>query len=87
MQCLIFMKLGMWVLLGTSVTHAVCCHQIHINSSFAYLFRLADNNNNNKVNNPEFCMGYSDETWFVDSSALKYYPCVLLLLLICILST
>ena len=26
-------------------------------------------------------MGYSDETWYVVRSALKYYPCVLLLLM------
>ena len=26
----------------------------------------------------EFCMGYSDETWYVCSSGLMYYPCVLL---------
>ena len=26
-------------------------------------------------------MGYSDKTWYVGSSALKYYPCVLLLLM------
>ena len=35
-------KLGVWVVLGTSVTHVVCRHQMRIlNSSFAYLFRLA----------------------------------------------
>ena len=22
-----------------------------------------------------FCMGYSDKTWYVGSSGLKYYPC------------
>ena len=26
-------------------------------------------------------MGYSDKAWYVGSSALKYYPCVLLLLM------
>ena len=52
-------------------------HQMRIfNSWFAYLFLLA---NNNKGKYPEFYMGYSDETWYVGSSALKYYPCVLLL--------
>ena len=30
-------------------------------------------------------MGYSDKTWYVGSSGLKYYPCVLLSM--CILST
>ena len=76
MQWLIFMKLGMWVVLDTSVTH-VCRHQIHIlNSSFAYLFWLA---NNNKGKYPEFYVGYSDETWYVSRNALKYYQCVVLL--------
>ena len=33
------MKPGMWVVMGTSTTHMVCCHQMHIfNTSFAYLF-------------------------------------------------
>ena len=52
-------------------------------TSFTYLFWLA---NNNKVKYPEFYIGYSNETWYVGRSALKYYPCVLLLS-ICILST
>ena len=35
-------KLGIGVVLGTCVTHVVCHHQMRIlNSSFAYLFRLA----------------------------------------------
>ena len=33
------MKLGMWVVMGTSTTHVVCHHQMRIfNTSFAYLF-------------------------------------------------
>ena len=44
--------------------------------SVAYLFWLA---NNKKCNYQEFCMGYSDETWYVSRSGLKYYQCVLLL--------
>ena len=33
------MKLGMWVVMGTSTTHVVCRHQMCIfNTSFAYLF-------------------------------------------------
>ena len=64
------MKLGMWVVLGTSVTHVVCRHQMCILiTSFAYLFWLA---NNNKVKYSEFYMGESDETWNVGSNALKY---------------
>ena len=67
----------MWIVVGTSVTHVVCCHQIHIlNSSFAYLFWLA---NNERGKNQEFSMRYNDETWYVSSSGLKYYPCALLL--------
>ena len=33
------MKLGMWVVMGTSTTHVVCRQQMRIfNTSFAYLF-------------------------------------------------
>ena len=63
MQWPIFIKLGMWVVGGTSITHVVCCHRMRIfNPSFAYLFWLA---NNKKVKYPEFCMGYIDETWYM----------------------
>ena len=60
--------------MGTSTTHVVCRHQMHIfNTSFAYLFWLA---NDKKVKYPEFCMGYIDETWYVGlSDGHKYYPC------------
>ena len=71
----IFIKLGMWVVGGTSATHVVCHHQMRIfNTSFAYLFWLANNKN---VKYPEFCMGYIDETWYVGSGGggHKYYPC------------
>ena len=38
----------MWVVMGTSTTHVVYLHQMRIfNTSFAYLFRLA---NNKKIN-------------------------------------
>ena len=57
------MKLGMWVVMGTSTTHTC---------DLAYLFWLA---NNKKVKYLEFCMGYSDETWYVGSDGHKYYPC------------
>ena len=37
--CATLMKPGLWVVMGTSTTHVICCHQIHIfNTSFAYLF-------------------------------------------------
>ena len=37
------MKFGMWVVMGTSITHVVCRHQMSIfNASFAYLFYLAN---------------------------------------------
>ena len=68
------MKLGMWVVMGTSrsTTHVVYHHQMCIfNTSFAYLFWLA---NNKKVKYSEFCMGYMDETWYVGSGGHKYYP-------------
>ena len=48
-----------------------------LSSSFVYLFWLA----NEKCKYQEFCMGYSDETWCVGRNGLKYYPCVLLLLM------
>ena len=66
------MKLGMWVVMGTSTTHVVCHRQMRIfNTSFAYLFWLA---NNNKGKYPEFWMGYSDKTWYVGSDGHKYHP-------------
>ena len=69
----IFVKLGMWVEGGTDTTHVVCCHRMRIfNTSFAYLFWLA---NNKKVKYLEFCIGYNDETWYVASDGHKYYPC------------
>ena len=41
------------------------------NTAFAYLFWLA---NNNEGKFSEFCMGYSDETWYVGSGGgQKYY--------------
>ena len=67
------MKIGMWVVMGTSTAHVICCHWMHIfNASFAYLFWLA---NNKKGKYPEFCIGYIDETWYVDSDGHKYYSC------------
>ena len=70
------MKLDMWVEMGKSTTHVVCCHRMRIfDSSFAYLFPLA---NNKKVKYQEFCMSYMDETWYVGSDGHKYYPCGLL---------
>ena len=44
MQWPIFVKLGMWVVGDTSITHVVCRHGMRIfYTSFAYLFWLADN--------------------------------------------
>ena len=66
------MKLGMWVVMGTSTTHVVCRHQVSIsNTSFAYLFSLS---NNKKGKYPEFCMRHSDETCYVGCGGHKYYP-------------
>ena len=57
---------------GTSSTHVVCHYQMRIfNTSFAYLFWLA---NNKKVKYPEVCMGYVDETWYVDSGGTQVLP-------------
>ena len=48
MQWPIFVKLGMWVLGGTSTTHMVCHHLMHIsNTSLAYLFWLVNNKKSN----------------------------------------
>ena len=47
----IFVKLGIWVVGGTSTTHVVCHHQMRIfETSFAYLLWLA---NYKKVKYPE----------------------------------
>ena len=62
----------MWVVVGRSITNMGCHHQMCIfNTSFAYLFLLA---NNKKGKYSEFCIGYSDETWYVGSGGQKYYP-------------
>ena len=58
---------------GTGTTHVVCRHWMPItNTSFAYLFWLATSNK--KVKYPEFCMGYIDETFYVDSDEHKHFP-------------
>ena len=68
------MKLGMWVVMGTSTTYVICHHRICIfDTLFAYLIWLA---NNKKVKYPEFCMGHSDETWYAGSGGYKNNPCV-----------
>ena len=41
-----------------------------LNTSFAYLFWLA---NNKKVKYPEFYMGYIDGTWYVGIDGHYYY--------------
>ena len=43
------------------------------NTSFAYLFWLA---NNNKGKYSELCTGYIDETWYVGSGGYKNSPWV-----------
>ena len=71
-------KLGVWVVLGTSVTHVVCRHQMCIlNSSFAYLFTLAITRKasiQSSIWATVMKLG-----WYVGGITLKYYPCVLLL--------
>ena len=70
MQWPILVKLGMWVVVDTSTTHVVCHHGMRLfNTSFAYLFWLA---NNKKGNYPEFCMGYSDKSWYMGTDGHKY---------------
>ena len=66
-------KLAMLVVVvGRNSSHLVCHHQMCIfDTSFAYLFWLADNKTGKY---PEFSMGYSDETWYEGSSEQKYYP-------------
>ena len=68
-------KLGMWVvrsrhkcyLRGVSFPSAYI-----VNTSFAYLFSLA---NYNKGKYPEFCISCSKETWwYMGRGALKSYP-------------
>ena len=57
-------------MVDTSITHVVY-HRLMCIISFEYLFWLT---NNKKGKYPEFCMGYSDETWYVGSGVHKYYP-------------
>ena len=71
------MKHGIWVVVLSSV------FDVHIKYLICIFFWLASNN---KVRYLEFYMGYSNETWYVGGSALKYYLNVLLLL-ICIIGT
>ena len=50
-----------WYVGSSGHKYYVCCHQMCIsNTSFAYLFWLA---NNKQDKYPEFCMDYSDETF------------------------
>ena len=66
----IFIELGMWAVLGT--THVVCRHRMFIfNTPFVYLFWLA---NNKKDKYSEFCLGYSDKIWYVESGGHKCHP-------------
>ena len=78
------MKLGMWIVVGTSTTHVVCHYQMRIfNTSFAYLFSLA---NNKKGKYPEFVwatvmklgmwivMGTSITTWSVITKCAYLIP-------------
>ena len=83
------MKLGMWVVMGTSTTHVVCLHQMHIfHTSFAYLFWLANNKKSN-IQSYVWATIMKLGMW-VGSDGHKYYPCGLLspnahiLYLICI---
>ena len=67
------MKLGMWVVMGTSTTHVVCSHQMRIfNTSFAYLFSLA---NIMKGKYPKFCIWTTViklGTWVVVGTSIIY---------------
>ena len=48
--------------MDTSIIHQVCGHQMSIfNASFAHMLWLA----NKKGNYPEFCLSYTDETWYI----------------------
>ena len=67
----IFVKFGMWVGGHKYYPCGLLSPNAHINTSFAYLFWVA---NNKKVKYPEFCTGYIDETWYVGSDGHKYYP-------------
>ena len=63
----------------------VCHHRMHIlDSSFAFLSSLA---NNNKAEYPDFNVGHSDGTLYVVRNTLKYYQCVLLLLMHMLISS
>ena len=57
----------------TSVTHQVCHHRMctylipHLYICYDWLI---------KGKYQEFCLSYSDETWYIGSAGYKYYPCV-----------
>ena len=71
-QLPIFVKLGVWVVGGTSTTHVVCRHRMRI--FYTHLHICSDWLITKKVKYPEFCMSYIDETWNVGSDGNKYYP-------------
>ena len=66
-------KLGMWVLVGTSNTHWVSHHWMHIMNISLHI--CPDWLITKKGKYPVDCMSYSDETWYAASSDLKCYPC------------
>ena len=46
--------------------HEIITHYIHLIYCHNVYLSLCD---------PEFCMGYIDEDWYVGSDGHKYYPC------------
>ena len=51
--------------------HCLLCQMHILSNAFSYLLCLA---NNKEGKYPEFCMDYSDETWYVSSVGYKYHP-------------
>ena len=71
-----WMKLGMWVVMGTSTSHVVCRHQMCIfNTSFAYLFSLS--NNKIKVNIQSFVWAtvMKRGMWVVVGTSITHQVC------------
>ena len=59
-----------WAIQWQNLWSICCWEKCLFNVSFAYLFWLA---NNKKCKYPEFCIGYSDKTWYVGSVEQKCY--------------
>ena len=71
-----FIKLGMWVVMGTSTTHVVCRHRMHIfNTSFAYLFWLANNKKKSNIQSSIWTTWMKRGMWVVMGTGTTHVVC------------